>query len=81
MKIRITGDGRVLEGTPEQIVQTMHYLAFGQEERTLGEYIDWAVEQARRMTEVELHVRGETDAEKAASLIDEMLRTGLAERL
>ena len=32
------------------------------------------------MTEVDLHVRGETDAEKAASLIDEMLRTGLAER-
>ncbi len=32
------------------------------------------------MTEVDLHVRAETDAEKAASLIDEMLRTGLAER-
>ncbi len=40
MKIRITSDGRVLDGAPKQIVQTMHYLAFGQEEHVLGEYID-----------------------------------------
>ena len=64
----------------EQTVQTMYYLAFGQDERALGEYTDWVVEQARHITAVELHVRGETDAEKAASLIDDMLRTGLTER-
>ncbi len=58
----------------------MCYLALDLQERTPGEYIDWAVEQARRMAEVELHVRGENGAEKAASPSDEMLPTGLAER-
>jgi hypothetical protein len=33
MRIRITGDGRVLEGTAKQIVEAMHYVAFGQERR------------------------------------------------
>ena len=41
MKIRINADGRVLQGTPKQIVQAMQSIAFGQEDRTLGEYIDW----------------------------------------
>ena len=41
MKIRINADGRVLQGTPKRIVQAMQSIAFGQEDRTLGEYIDW----------------------------------------
>ena len=81
MRIKITSDGRVLEGTAKQIVEAMHYVAFGQEQRTLGEYIDWAVDQASRMNELDLKVEGETDEEKAASLIEAMLRAGLAERL
>jgi len=81
MRIRITSDGRVLEGTAKQIVEAMHYVAFGQEQRTLGEYIDWAVDQASRMNEIDLKVEGETDEEKAVSLVDVMLGAGLAEKM
>ena len=49
MRIRMLADGRVLEGTAKQIAEAMHALAFGQENRTLSQYIDWAVDQARRM--------------------------------
>jgi len=81
MRIKITSDGRVLEGTAKQIVEAMHYVAFGQEQRTLSEYIDWAVDQASRMNELDLKVEGETDEEKAASLVDAMLGAGLAEKV
>ncbi len=81
MRIRITSDGRVLEGTAKQIVEAMHYVAFGQEQRTLSEYIDWAVDQASRMNELDLKVEGETDDEKAASLVEAMLGAGLAEKV
>jgi len=81
MRIKITSDGRVLEGTAKQIVEAMHYVAFGQEQRTLSEYIDWAVDQASRMNELDLKVEGETDEERAASLVDAMLGAGLAEKV
>ena len=81
MRIRITSDGRVLEGTAKQIVEAMHYVAFGQEQRTLSEYVDWAVDQASRMNELDLKVEGETDDEKAASLVEAMLGAGLAEKV
>ena len=81
MKIRINADGRVLQGTPKQIVEAMQSIAFGQEDRTLGEYIDWAAEMASSMMGVELKVSGETDAERAASLVEAMLEAGLAEKL
>ena len=81
MKIRINADGRVLQGTPKQIAEAMQSIAFGQDDRTLGEYIDWAAEMASSMMGVELKVSGETDAERAASLVEAMLEAGLAEKL
>lgn len=74
-------EGRVLEGTAKQIAEAMHALAFGQENRTLSEYIDWAVDQARRMNEIDMQVEGDTDDEKSKSLVRAMLEAGLAERL
>jgi hypothetical protein len=74
-------DGRVLEGTAKQIAEAMHALAFGQENRTLSEYIDWAVDQARRMNEIDMQVEGDTHGEKAKSLLRAMLEAGLAEKL
>jgi hypothetical protein len=59
----------------------MHALAFGQENRTLSEYIDWAVDQARRMNEIDLEVTGATDDEKANALVRAMLAAGLAQKL
>ncbi len=74
-------DGRVLEGTAKQIAEAMHALAFGQDHRTLSEYIDWAVDQARRLNDLDLTVEGDTDDAKAASLVRAMLAAGLAEKL
>ena len=81
MKIRINADGRVLQGTPKQIVEAMRSIAFGQENRSLGEYIDWAVAQVQRMEGIDLEVEGTTDKEKAISLVEAMISTGLADRL
>jgi len=81
MRIRMMADGCVLEGTAKQIVESMHALAFGQENRTLSEYIDWAVDQARRMNEIDLDVTGATDDDKASALVRAMLAAGLAQKL
>ena len=80
MRIQMN-DGRVLEGTPVQIVGEMQYLAFGQEGKTLAEYIDWTVAQLERFTGVKLAVEGASDEEKAASLVRGMLEGGLATQL
>ena len=59
----------------------MHKKAVGQKDRTLSEYIDWAVDQARRMNEIDMQVEGDTDDEKAKSRVRAMLEAGLAEKL
>ena len=41
------------------------------------EFLIFVVANARKFEEVELDVKGETDEELAASLVAEMLRTGL----
>lgn len=74
-------DGRVFQGTPKQIVKAMQDIAFGVEDFTVPEYIDWVVANARKFEDVELDVRGDTDDERAASLVEEMVRTGLTKRL
>lgn len=81
MRIRILNDGRVLEGTAQQIVEQMRTLAFGQENRTLSEYVDWVADQIRRTEEIPLEVEGDTDAAKAASLVKAMLEAGLAVKM
>jgi hypothetical protein len=78
MRIHMIRDGRVLEGTPRQIVEAMRYIAFGQEQRSLSEYIDWLVDQVQRIESIDLKVEGDTDDEKAASLVQAMLTSGLA---
>jgi len=81
MRIHMIRDGRVLEGTPRQIVEAMRYIAFGQEQRSLSEYIDWLVDQVQRIESIDLKVDGETDDEKAASLVQAMLTAGLAVKM
>ena len=79
MKITMR-DGRVFQGTALQIVKAMQDIAFGVDDFTVPEYIDWVVANARRFEEVELKVEGASDEEKAKSLVEEMVRAGLAER-
>ena len=81
MRIRLMSDGRVLEGTAKQIVEAMQYIAFGQETRTLGEYIDWLTDQVESLEQTALHVEDDTDEEKAASLVQAMLGAGLEEKV
>jgi len=71
-------DGRTLIGTPLQIVKQMRSLAFTDPEQTLGQYIDWVAENALRFDDIALNVTGETDEQRADSLVQEMLRAGLA---
>ena len=79
MKI-VMRDGRVFQGTALQIVKAMQDIAFGVEQMTLDQYIDWVVQNAQRFEEVELKVAGETTEERAKALVDEMLAKGLAAR-
>ncbi len=80
MKI-VMRDGRVFQGTALQIVKAMQDIAFGVEDFTVPKYIEWVMANARKFEEVELDVKGETDEELAASLVAEMLRTGLTRRM
>jgi hypothetical protein len=73
-------DGRVFQGTPLQIVKAMQDIAFGVDDLTVPEYIAWVVANARKFEEVELAITGATDDEKAKSLVEEMVRAGLAIR-
>jgi len=81
MRIRMMNDGRVFQGTPKQIVEAMQYIAFGQQDRSLGEYIDWLVDQLQRLESTELKIEGDTDKDKAASLVQAMIGAGLAEKM
>ncbi len=77
MKI-VMRDGRVFQGTALQIVRAMQDIAFGVEQMTTDQYIDWVIDNARRFEDVELAVRGESTEERAKALVDEMLAKGLA---
>ena len=77
MKI-VMRDGRVFHGTALQIVKAMQDIAFGVEQMTLDQYIDWVVQNAQRFEEVELKVAGATTEERAKALVEEMLAKGLA---
>jgi hypothetical protein len=79
MKI-VMRDGRVFQGTALQIVKAMQDIAFGVEQMTLDQYIDWVVQNAQRFEEVALVVSGETTEDRAKALVDEMLAKGLASR-
>ena len=74
-------DGRVFQGTAVQIVRAMQDIAFGVEDFTLPQYIEWVVANARKFEEVELDVKGTSEEELAASLVAEMVRTGLTRKV
>ena len=80
MKIRMRDD-RVFQGTPRQIVRAMQDIAFGVDDFTVRQYVEWVAANALKFEGVELAVRGDTDDELAASLVDEMIRTGLTMRV
>lgn len=72
-------DGRVFDGTPLQILRGMKALAF-RKGGTDSEYIDWVVENTLRYNDIQLSIIGESDEDRATSLLDELVRAGLATR-
>jgi hypothetical protein len=80
MRIRMAGEERIFEGTPVQIVRAMKSIAFGHDKASLGEYVEWVGKQASNLMGVTLEIEGETDEEKAKSLVSELVRTGYAIR-
>jgi hypothetical protein len=74
-------DGRAFEGKALEIVRAMQDIAFGVEQLSLSEYIDWVVRNASKFEDVELKISGETDEEKSESLVSEMVRVGLTRKL
>jgi hypothetical protein len=72
-------DGRTFSGTELQVVRNMRELAF-RESQDLPSYISWVVEQTLEFEGKALKVVGDTDDELARSLIDELVRVGLASR-
>lgn len=78
MTIRLK-DGKTFTGTPLEIVRQMQALAFAAAGLDVAGYCTFVVENARKFDGVELFVTGDSDEERAASLVEELLATGLAE--
>lgn len=78
MRIEIVGDGHVFEGTATQILAQMQSLAFAAQDLSLRDYIDWNVANIERGFDVKLVVSGETDDERAASFLEQMMDRGYA---
>ena len=82
MKIELE-DGRMLQGTPLQIVQSMQALSPGREGWPVAKYIEWMCEQITRTTgrEVGGAIGGGSDAEQAKELVEALVAGGLAARV
>jgi hypothetical protein len=74
-------DGRAFQGTAVQIIRAMQDIAFGVDDFTLPQYVEWVAANALKFEGIELAVKGDTDDDLAASLVDEMIRTGLSQRM
>lgn len=72
-------DGRILTGTPLEIVTQMR-AASQNRAGTIPEYVAWIVRNVREAWGDELKVVGATDEELAGALVAEFVRLGLAER-
>ena len=70
----------MFQGTALQIVKAMQELAFVAQRYPFAQYVEWVAANARKFDLVDLAIKGQTDDELAASLVDEIVRTGLAAR-
>jgi hypothetical protein len=73
-------DGRVIEGTPLQIVDFMRSLALAPEGTSIADYVRTTVARARTLLGVELEVEDGSDEEMAGALVGQLVSKGLARR-
>ena len=76
----IMSDGRVIEGTPLQIVDFMRSIAFVPVSTSIAEYVRATADQARTLLNVELGIEDGSDEEMAKALIRELVANGLAQQ-
>jgi hypothetical protein len=80
MRIRLKNEGRIFEGTANQVVQQMQRTAIFAAHLSLAEYVEWCVQNAARMS-LDVKVTGEGTEARCASLIAEMIRVGIADKI
>jgi hypothetical protein len=80
MRVKLRNEARIFEGTATQIVLQMQGTAIFEERLTLDAYLSSCAESAGRMG-LDVNVTGDTTDERCASLLDQMLATGFAEKL
>ena len=80
MRIRLREEERIFQGTAAQVVAQMQGTAIFAAHLSLDAYIDWCVANGKRGG-VEVNVTGTTLDERCASLVEELIRTGFAEKL
>lgn len=80
MRVKVRDEERIFQGTAKQIVQAMQRTAIFAAHLSLDEYVSWCAENAGRMG-LDVKVTGDTIEDRCASLVDEMVRVGFAEKL
>ena len=71
-------DGEKFSGSPMKIVTQMKGSTMFSDVKTIREYVDMVLRNAKMVENVELTVKGNTDEELARSLVSELLERGLA---
>ncbi|OQA86275.1 MAG: hypothetical protein BWY28_02420 [bacterium ADurb.Bin236] len=71
-------DGEKFSGSPLKIVTQMKGSTMFSDVKTIREYVDMVLRNAKMVENVELTVKGNTDEELARSLVSELIERGLA---
>lgn len=80
MRVKLRDEGRIFEGTASQVVEQMQRTAIFAAHLSLTDYVDWCVQNAAQLG-VDVKLAGETTEDRCASLVDELVTGGFAERL
>jgi len=74
----ILRDGEKFSGSPLKIVAQMKGSSIFSDVKTIREYVDMVLRNAKMAENIELLVKGNTDDELARSLVGELIAHGLA---
>ena len=77
----ILRDGEKFSGSPLKIVALMKGSSMFSDVKTIREYMDMVLRNAKMVENIELNIKGNTDDELARSLIGELIAHGLAKEV